>query len=205
MTSPLVSAGSALKRARFAVSSLSSSLLASAEDVEEFDFLKARAVLLGLLPLVQQLGAALLTAHDRWPPSPSLTIPCITLQSVRVRADELALRLRGLAFELAEHAEQAPAKSRYDLVGDIEALAEACRLDLHALGGLVEVLTEPLAVPAPQPEACPGCGVTDFPHGDGCPHEAELAAAAARAARENIARRKEPEPTAAADSEVRHG
>jgi hypothetical protein len=47
------------------------------------------------------------------------------------------------------------------------------------------------------PETCPGCGTTDFPHRDGCPHEARLAAEAMRATRaRQDASPSTPQPTA---------
>lgn len=94
-------------------------------------------------------------------------------------------QVRGIRLDLGT----AP-KAAAELVTDMGALSIAIRLTARAFGpmarrastpprGQLALLPEsPPVVQRAEPPPCPGCGVTAFPHGDGCTHEAALAARA---------------------------
>lgn len=67
------------------------------------------------------------------------------------------------------------AQGQHDVV-EVRAMVDGVREALDAMEGLQRELERSESAPR---ERCPGCGVTDFPHRDGCPHEAMLAARAA--------------------------
>jgi hypothetical protein len=79
-------------------------------------------------------------------------------------------------------------KAVADARTDLGTLESTVRLTARAFGAVARraairapaqrqlALVEPTVPEEPPREACPGCGAVEFPHRDGCPHEATLAA-----------------------------